>query len=143
MSYLSEKAAYLKGLADGLKLEEKSDEGKLIVKIIELLEEHSATLEDIDEAFAECEERIDELEEFADEISEELSGCDCGCDCDDDCDCDCDDCDCDCDELEDLDFYEVTCPHCNEKVYFDEDMFDDGELICPNCDTEIEIEVEA
>ncbi|MBQ4518710.1 MAG: hypothetical protein II997_09025 [Clostridia bacterium] len=141
MGFLSERAAYLKGLADGLKIEEKNDEGKVIAKILDLLEEFAASIEEVDEAVAECEESIDELEEFAEELSDCFSDCEhdgCDCDC---CDCDDDD-ELDDDELDDMEFYEVECPHCKEKVYFDEDMID-GELVCPNCDGTIEIEIEA
>ena len=46
------------------------------------------------------------------------------------------------DELDDVDFYEVKCPHCDEKVFFDEDMVNSSELVCPNCGKNIEIEVE-
>ena len=140
MGYLSEKAAYLKGLADGMKLEEKSDEGKMIAKIIDLLEDIAATMNENDAILEEFDERLEDLEEFATDVSEACSG---GCDCGDDCDCDCD---CDCDEdddYEDVEFYEVECPHCKEKVYFDEDMMDNDDLICPNCGESIEIEIDA
>ena len=135
MSYLSERAAYLKGLAEGLAIDDSKSEGKLLVKMIDLLEEMAATIEDNSDAIVACEERVDDLEDFADDMIEEMSGCDCG---DDECDC----CDCDCDDdYDDEEFYEVECPTCNEKVYFDEDMLDD-ELICPNCNGKIEIEFE-
>ncbi len=145
MGYLSEKAAYLKGLAEGMKLEEKNDEGKMICRIIEALEEFASSIDEINDVVEECEERIDDLDEFATELSDCFSDC-----CDDDCDCGCDDddCDCDCcgdfddDDLEDVEFYEVRCPHCDEKVYFDEDMIDAGDLNCPNCGKIIEIEIE-
>jgi len=121
-----------------LAIDESKAEGKLLVKIIDVLEEMAATIEDNSDAITACEERVDDLEDFADELCEEMGGCDCGCE-DDDCDC----CDCDCDEddFDDEEFYEVECPGCNEKVYFDEDMLDD-ELICPNCNEKIEIEFE-
>lgn len=135
MSYLSERAAYLKGLAEGLAIDDSKSEGKLLIKMIDLLEEMAATIEDNSDAIVACEERVDDLEDFADDMIEEMSGCDCG---DDECDC----CDCDCDDdYDDEEFYEVECPTCNEKVYFDEDMLDD-ELICPNCNGKIEIEFE-
>ena len=38
MAYLSEQAAYLRGLAEGMKIEESSNEGKLLLKIIEVLD---------------------------------------------------------------------------------------------------------
>lgn len=142
MGYLSEKAAYLKGLADGMKLAEKGDEGLMITKLISLLEDVAASVDETEAVLDEFDERIDDLEAFATDICEACNdhGCDCGCDCDDDCDCDCD---CEDDDFEDLDFYEVECPHCKEKVYFDEDMMDSDDLICPNCGKAIEIEIDA
>ncbi|MBE7035089.1 MAG: hypothetical protein E7402_03065 [Ruminococcaceae bacterium] len=133
MGYLSEKAAYLRGYVDGLKISDKNDEGKVIARLLDLVEEMAASIEEVGDLVETCEERIDDLEDFADEMSE----C---CDCDDDCDCDCgcmDD-----EDEEDVEFYEIECPHCNEKVYFDEDMLDSGDLVCPNCKETIDIEIE-
>ena len=138
MGYLTEKVAYLKGLADGMKIDDSTNEGKLLVNILEVLDELALNLEDLNEEVIESEARIDELEEFSADLMDELDDCDCD-------DCDCDDCDCDCEydeDEEDLDFYEVECPNCKEKVYFDEDMLDDDELFCPNCGEKIEIEFE-
>ncbi len=140
MGYLSEQVAYLKGLAEGMKIDTSTNEGKLLVNIIDVLDEIASNMEDLNEEMIESEARIDELEDFSADILEELDGCDC-----DECDCDCDDCDCDCEydeDEEDLDFYEVECPNCKEKVYFDEDMIADDELFCPNCEEKIEIEFE-
>lgn len=137
MGYLSEKAAYLKGLADGLKIEDKNDEGKVLAKLIDLMEEFAASIEEVNEVVEECEERIDDLDAFAEELSDCFSDCEHeGCSC---CDEDEDDFD---DELDDVEFYEVQCPHCNEKVYFDEDMIDTGDLVCPNCKEVIEMEID-
>ena len=67
--------------------------------------------------------------------------CDCGCDCDcehehDACDCDCD-CDCcDCDE----EYYDVTCPSCNEDFEVDEDTLLDGGVECPACGEHLEFD---
>ena len=36
---ITENAAYLKGLAEGLKLDESTNEGKLIVKMLDVIEE--------------------------------------------------------------------------------------------------------
>lgn len=151
MGYLVERVAYLRGLAEGMKIDEKTDEGKMISKILDVLEDLSTNFEDLSDEVLENEARIDELEEFADEISEELDA-DYDCDCDSECGCGCCDDEDDDDEdffdelsdedLDDLAFYEVICPHCSEKVYFDEDMIEDENLVCPNCKEEIEIEFE-
>ena len=35
-------------------------------------------------------------------------------------------------------YIEVVCPHCDETVYFDEDMFqEEDDITCPNCDEPI------
>ena len=136
MGYLVERVAYLRGLAEGMKIDEKTNEGKMITKILDVLEELSANFEDLSDEVLENEARVDELEECFDELCEELDE-ECGCGCEDDDDDFFDELDDE--DLEDLDFYEIVCPHCNEKVYFDEDMIDDS-LICPNCNEEIEIE---
>ncbi|MBE7047815.1 MAG: hypothetical protein E7393_00370 [Ruminococcaceae bacterium] len=134
MCYLSEKAAYLRGLSEGLELDETTKEGKIIAKLLDLVEEMASSIEEINEIVEECEERVDDLEEFAEELSDcfsdcEHEGCSCGCEDDED-------------EEDDVEFYEVKCPHCSEKVYFDEDMIDSGDLVCPNCNEVIDIEID-
>lgn len=139
MGYLIEKVAYLRGLAEGMKVDEKTNEGKMITKILDVLEELSSNFEDLSDEVLEGEARIDELEECFDDLCEELDGeCGCGCEHEDDDDFfdELDD-----EDLEDLDFYEIVCPHCKEKVYFDEDMIENDNLVCPNCKEEIEIEI--
>lgn len=134
MAYLSEKVAYLKGLTEGMKIDETKDEGKVILSIIDVLDEIAATVEELDEEVLDNTERIDVTEECLDDLCDEIYGGECD---------ECDGCGGDSDEDEDdLDFYEVECPSCKEKVYFDEDMIDDEVLICPNCNEKIEIEFE-
>ena len=95
---ICEKIAYIKGLAEGLGVDTDTKEGKVLNAIIDLLE-------DITEEICEIEDGCDELMEQIDAVDEDLSAledniyeddeddcCDCGCD-------DCDDC-CDCDEAE-------------------------------------------
>lgn len=136
MAYLSEQVAYLKGLAEGMKIDDGKNEGKLLLKIIDVLDEIAATVEELDEEVLDSAERLEDVEDCLDDVCEDLYDGECDCDCD----CDCDD-DYDYDD-EDMEFYEVECPSCNEKVYFDEDMIDDETLVCPNCNEKIEIEFE-
>ena len=59
---ISEKVAYLKGLAEGLDLDtEKSKEGKLISVMIGILEEVGLSLEDMEENALNLGEEIDAL----------------------------------------------------------------------------------
>ena len=130
---LSEKAAYIQGLADGLELDESTKEGKLIAALIDLVGEMSDAIADIDEDLDTLNEYIEEIDEDLGSVEEYLyDDCDCDCDCDD-CDCDCDDCECDCEE----DFFEVECPACGEVICFDGSI-DPEDIACPACGEKFE-----
>ena len=49
MSYLTERASYLQGLADGLKINEDTNEGKLLLAMLDLIDEMACELDDLDE----------------------------------------------------------------------------------------------
>lgn len=125
---ICEKISYIKGLAEGLSLDDTTKEGKVLNAIIDLLG-------DITEEICEIEDGCDEIVEQLDAVDEDLSAVE---DIlygeDDDC-CDCDDCDC-----EDEDLYEIECPACHDTVYLDGDMIDEGGITCPNCGTELEFD---
>ena len=64
---ITEKVAYLKGLADGLDLDkDPSKEGKLISKIIDILEDIGLAVEDL-------EEEVEAIDEELEAISEDLA----------------------------------------------------------------------
>ena len=142
---LSEKAAYIQGLADGLDLDETTKEGKLIAALIDLIGEMT-------DAINALEEDVDTLNDYIEEIDEDLGaveeivyeecGCDCDCDCDCDCGCNCDyddedDDDWDDDEYVEEDYFEVECPSCGETICFDGSI-DPEELACPACGEKFE-----
>ena len=130
---LTEKAAYIKGLADGLDYNKESAEGKLIAALIDMVDEMARKIAVLDETVEELNDYIEEIDEDLGDVEEYLADedcCDCDCD-DDDCDdCDCDCCDCDC--CEDEEYFEIECPSCGEVVCFDESI-DPEDLICPAC----------
>ena len=130
---LNEKAAYIKGLADGLELDRDSKEGKVILALVDLVSEMS-------EAISCIADDIDDLNDYIEEIDEDLGSVEevlCDCDCDDyDCDEDCMNCDEDCD-LCDEDFFEVECPSCGDTICFDGSI-DPEELVCPACGEKFE-----
>ena len=43
---------------------------------------------------------------------------------------------------EDEDCYATTCPTCEETIYFDESVLEDGEVLCPNCGERLEFDLE-
>ena len=117
---ISEKVAYLKGLAEGLNIDtEKSKEGKLISVMIGILEEVGMSIEDLEENTVALGEEIDAISDDLSDVEKVVFDED---DEDDDCCCD-----------EDEDFFEVECPNCKETLVIDETVLDEGVIQCPNC----------
>ena len=131
---ITERIAYIKGLAEGLQLDKETKEGKLFGAIIEALEDIALEVTDLTERvdmidcdLADVEDYIDDLEEVFDE----------------DPDFDDDFWDDEDDEDEEGSVYEFECPNCHETVYFDESIFDedeDFELECPACHAKLEMD---
>lgn len=137
---ITEKAAYLKGLMAGMEIKDDSKEGKLFNAIADLLEEICLSVADLEDGQAYLEEYIDEIDMDLGEVERDVYECDdddyCDCcDCDDDCcDGDCCNCDDDC-----CDCFATICPTCGEEICYDVDLAADS-IICPACNTEIELE---
>ena len=136
---VSEKAAYIKGLMEGMEIDTSKGEGKLLAVMADLLEDLALSVQDLEDENATLREYIEELDEDLGAVEEDFyccddDDCDC-CDCDDDDDyCDCDDCDDDCDCCDCCECLELECPACGEPVYIDEcDVDDIDELECPSC----------
>ncbi|MBQ2266363.1 MAG: hypothetical protein II342_03075 [Clostridia bacterium] len=134
---ICEKIAYIKGLAEGLGIDEATKEGKVLTAIIDLLGDITEEICEIEDGCDELMEQIDAVDEdlasLEDIIYEDDDDCDC-CDCD--CDCDCDDDCCDCDD----EVYEIECPVCNDIIYLDGEMLEQEGMVCPNCGTELEFD---
>ena len=139
MEDLTKKVSYIKGYADGLDISPKSDEGKLIIKLIDLLGEAAQRVEELDARVEELEDAFDELDESVFAIADDFYGDELD---DEDGDCDEDDAidgDYDDDLYEDgSDYFEIECPNCGEDVMIDFDMIDDENSIV--CHEEIELE---
>lgn len=148
---ISEKSAYLKGLLAGMDYDTSSNEGKLFSAIIELLEDISDTLMDIDEENVILNSYIEELDEDLGNLEEIVYGADSDDSClvcgveqdefdydddefddefDEDIFDDVEDDDDDVDEI--IGFKAVECEHCGEDVYIDSNFSDDS-LRCPHC----------
>ena len=130
-----EKVAYLRGMLEGMKFDADSDMGKIVLKLIDIVDDLAHDLTDAEERADVMADYIDELDRDLGEVEEYVYGDDCDC-------CDDDDCDCCCDDDDDDDLYELECPNCGDKIYITEDMLN-GSIECPNCNTKIDdIEVE-
>ena len=149
-----EKAAYLKGLVEGLGVEPESRDGKLWTALTELLSDMAHEIEDLQESNLDFAEAMDDISEELSYLEEltcdldmpedpEFSGCGgCSGSC-----ASCGGCggaeeDEEDEELEyDGVLYDVTCPSCGEEITFDEDVLDAGSIACPNCGEELEFDL--
>ena len=113
-----EKVAYLRGLADGLKLTDTTAEGKVLLNVIEVLDD----LQDVEDALYE-EDDEDEDYDFDEDDDYGLD---------------------DYDEFDDEDepLYEVKCPTCGDTICVDESMLCEGEIDCPNCGEKLEFDLD-
>ena len=143
---LSEKAAYLRGLMDGLKLDTETTEGKMISAIVDLLGDMSKKVTDIEDTTIAISDELDEIEEDLDAIEDFIM--DEEDDFDDYEEDELDDWDEDEDYEEGFDFgdedstiYEVECA-CGEIIDFDEETLEQGSMICPNCGETLEFSLE-
>ena len=137
---VSEKAAYIKGLMEGMEIDTSKGEGKLLAVMADLLEDLALSVQDLEDENATLREYIEEIDEDLGAVEEDFYCCDdddcdcCDCDCDDDDYCDCDDCEDDCDCCDCCECLELECPACGEPVYIDEcDVDEIDELECPSC----------
>lgn len=118
------KSAYIKGLMDGLDLDKNTNEGKILSKIIDLLE-------DICEEVCNVKEDINDVWKVVDDVDEDLkkledfafSNCDSKLD----------------------DYFCVKCPNCGQEHYMrysdlTTDELEDGEIKCPNCKAKIDLD---
>ena len=151
---ITEKLAYIKGLCEGLALDESTKEGKILLAVVDLLgdvtEQVSLNENDIEQVFDELDRIYDEIDAIDDDLTDiEIALTE------DDDDEDDEDWDYDDDEwdlLEDGDeditdlydeenpLYEITCPKCGETVCFDEETLFGPDCACPNCGTPFEID---
>lgn len=119
---MTEKVAYLKGLADGMELGEGKNE-KLLKAIIDTLEEMAYTVDDINADLDEIALQVDAVDEDLADLEEYVYE---------------DDYDYDSDE----EFYDVQCPSCGEVICIDEEILEEGCITCPNCGELLEFECE-
>ena len=135
---MKEKAAYLKGLIEGLGIDETTKEGKVIKVMSELLGELAEAVDGIDEDVSRVYDQINDISEELEDLEADLYEDDDEDDEDDEPEED------DADEDDNADvagepYYEVACPSCGKTVYVSEDDLDVGEAICPSCKVAFEV----
>ncbi|MBE5794581.1 MAG: hypothetical protein E7323_07880 [Clostridiales bacterium] len=144
MASITERTAYLRGLADGLNLDKEKAENKLLLEMLNVLDEMAQHITETDADLDELSEYVEDMDADLADVEEVLfdedDDCDCcdhDCDCDD-CDCDCDDCDCDCEQ--ELSF---ECPNCGKTVMIKASDIDfDESPVCSACGEPFFVDVE-
>ena len=127
----SEKAAYIRGLMEGMDLDPNAKETKLFNAIVDLLDDLSLSVEEMEDAYDELSGQVDEIDEDLGELEEEFYDIDEDEDDDDAWEDDEDEC-----------YYEVTCPKFGDTIELNEEMLDEGSIDCPNCGETLEFDLE-
>jgi DNA-directed RNA polymerase subunit RPC12/RpoP len=124
MMNITEKVAYLKGLMEGLKLDEKDDTVKVIKAVIDVLDDMAITVADLDDEVELIGAQLDEVDDDLASLEDDFYG--------------------DYDEDEDYgeEMFEVVCPACGETVYFEDSALDDEYVVCPACGEKLEFDFE-
>lgn len=125
---LTEKVAYLKGLMEGLGLDDSTKEGKVLAVVVDILDDMALTISDVEDGMDLITDQIEGIDEDLEELMEEVY--------------DDDDDDDDFDDDFDGELYEVTCPSCGDTICVDEDMLDEGEIDCPGCGETLEFDLD-
>ena len=122
---ISEKVAYLKGLMEGLNIDEQTNEGKLFTAIVDVLDEIALEIEDLTDEVMELGDGLDVVSDDLGDVEDIVY----------------DDDDDDDDDDEEEECYATTCPECEEEIYFDDTVLEDGTLLCPNCGAKLEFDL--
>ena len=140
----SEKVAYLKGLAEGMGIQEDNGQGKLFKVIIDILEDLALDLADTKDSLVDLTDSVEAVSEDLSELEDDFYESPCftceGCADEEDDEGDEEDED-DEDDEDDGEpvFYSVVCPSCGFKLTVDEDILDMGTFECPECGEVIDL----
>jgi hypothetical protein len=114
-----------------MEIDADTKEGKILKAIMDVLSDVALSVEDLEMTVQEMGEQVDTIDEDLDTLETDYY---------DDDEYDYDDC-CDC-GCEDEEYYDVTCPSCEEEFCVDEETFLDGGVECPNCGEHLEFDIE-
>ncbi|EIW18425.1 MULTISPECIES: CD1247 N-terminal domain-containing protein [Pelosinus] len=126
MGNIKERVAYLQGLTQGLNVNERSAEGKLLINIIDVLDDMAEEFNNIQMVQEDLETYIESMDDDLTDLEDEVY-----------------------EDIDNQELVEVQCPSCHETVSFESSLLesdDDLEVSCPHCgdivyDSTLEIEV--
>lgn len=114
MGNVKEKVAYLQGLTAGLNVSETSAEGKLLLQIIDVLDDFAVEFERMSASQDDLADYVETIDEDLNDLEEDMYV------------------DSDFDEP----YHEVECPKCHDTVLFESSLLegdDPIEVTCPSC----------
>ncbi len=117
MGHVKEKVSYLQGLTKGLAVNDQSAEGKLLINIIDVLDDFAEEFESIADAHDDLEDYVETIDEDLTELEGEVY---------------------EDPDYDNGDYLEVECPTCHDQVAFESDVLHDDkevEITCPSCGT--------
>ncbi len=134
---LTDKMAYLRGMVDGMELDlTTTKEGKVLAQLLDVMQEMTAYVTDL-------QTQVDELTEICDLLDEDLGDLEEIIYEDDDEE----PYDFDEDEMDDFDeddeddvLYETICPTCGNVIAISETILEEGEMPCPCCGEQLEFD---
>ena len=118
---VTEKVAYLKGLASGLELDANDKTVKLLNAIIDTLDEMAEAMSELELDVVDICDQVDAVDEDLSEVEDYLF-------------------DADDEEDDENDLYEIVCPECDDSMIVSIDMLDDI-IECANCGAELRLDV--
>jgi len=113
MGNIKERVAYLQGLTQGLNVNSGSVEGKMLINIIDVLDDMAEEFNNIQLVQEDLGTFVESIDEDLTDLEEEIY-----------------------EDVDDENFVEVQCPSCRETVSFASDVLeddDDVEVSCPHC----------
>ena len=120
-----ERAAYLRGLFEGLGMDAETNEGKLFQGMLSCMEEMAQGITDLQEQNKCLLDELDDIYEEMSAITEDFLDKDSGFSSND--------------QKEPL--YQVICPNCGELIYLDDEMLEAGSISCSACGEELEFDL--
>ncbi len=127
---IRERAAYVKGLFDGMELDLSDKQNKVLKALIDLVDEMAEEVSQLNQSYDDVCDQIDALDEDLSGVEDLLYD-----EYDDEEECDCGYC-----TGGEENAYEVTCPTCGTTIGLDEDSLNEGGIVCPKCGETLEFD---
>lgn len=113
MGNIKEKVAYLQGLTKGLNVSGQSAEGKLLLNMVDVLQDMAEEIDCLHVGQEDLENYVETIDEDLTDLEEEVY-----------------------EDIHDVEMVDVDCPNCHETVSFDADILNEDDVVevtCPNC----------